>query len=1053
MSRAFGRFFFVVGLALAALALVRNDAAAATYQDCPGGICEPAILCPPWTTWDDSAKQCRTVVVCPGESQVLVTGGQCELHCGSGREPDPFKPHHCRTAFQCPHNRVEIEPNVCEISCPEGERQNPWRQGVCRKPFECPFGEIEVAEGVCQIPCPPGREENSEGVCACKTPTAEIGGSCAVPAAETCGGAGMIYNSATAQCENPETCEIGTEAVGGKCQSVCRDRIIRTHYDPEIGGCVCPPGAAGDNCRELDRTHATLATGVPFAHAQSLGDGTPLLGKGVVIAVTEAGPAHWIPNIGDDTTLTPNNPSPPAAAPTTHSELPDFPVFGYDPRKPTLGKGSYDGTAQEAFHGVAVLGVMAARKDGKGLVGVAPEADYLYGNVNGTVGTFSLVRILAEGGADIFNHSWGPEEFITADDFADPGGNLAKTRANLREYALRGGFGAWRENIFGVRITGLYIDEIERGRFSIEEDYLPPADRQIHVWSAGNYHLDSITVDIQLRDANGDPLRILRAGNVVNATVPGVFAGLPKYFPELTLNHLAVAALQIGPNYRVIDNGVTLFQSSIADFSNRCGANSESFCISAPGEAILGRPGWINVAISLKTPEFLRAQAEVRRKYPDCVNPGFLQRHLCENQILKEELVLERFRTGFGSGVVLAPDTDEYRQAESRLPKGYDRSRGTSFSAPVVSGALALMKQFFMAGTNCGAGSLCGLGSHELVARILATADKRGIYADVSTYGAGLLDLENALTPQGELMFLSGRSVGDSSGRSASESALRTGPALGDAAANAMRGEVLAAFDGMGAPFPVSGEGLIQASRASGADGDGLRSALLARQFGGEGRPVSDWDFDGGRGWFSLRGGEIPVRGGDSIFGAGEGYANPYSALAREGPAAGLEWGSFRMALFGGTPGSDSEARGMTGSLSPSSFSDLEAEGGWVFHFGGVEEEDGFLSSEGAGVFGGVRARTGFVGVDYASGGLEGGRDGGFGWGDLSGGLRRKTRGGIRNGWGGLRICGASRFIWGWSGGMCFTRGMGWVFGFISRCGFRMRFGFGFRRGGRVMGI
>ena len=74
----------------------------------------------------------------------------------------------------------------------------------------------------------------------------------------------------------------------------------------------------------------------------------------------------------------------------------------------------------------------------------------------------------------------------------------------------------------------------------------------------------------------------------------------------------------------------------------------------------------------------------------------------------------------------------------------------------MVSGALALMKQYFMAGTNCGAGDLCGLGSHELVARILATADKRGIYADSSVYGAGLLDLKNALTPQGELQLLSG---------------------------------------------------------------------------------------------------------------------------------------------------------------------------------------------------------------------------------------------------------------------------------------------------------
>ena len=770
--------------------------------------------------------------------------------CADDEEVNPFNVRECRPDFSCPAGKKEVAENTCE--CRDGWQENPFQPETCRQPFFCPAGQTEIADNVCE----------------CQAPRGMIGGECVVVSAEICGGAGMIYNSATAQCENPETCEVGTEAVGGKCQSVCRDRIIRTHYDPEIGGCVCPPGAAGDNCRELDRTHATLATGVPFAHAQSLGDGTPLLGKGVVIAVTEAGPAHWIPNIGDDTTLTPNNPSPPAAAPTTHSELPDFPVFGYDPRKPTLGKGSYDGTAQEAFHGVAVLGVMAARKDGKGLTGIAPEADYLYGNVNGTIGTFSLVRILAEGGADIFNHSWGPAEFIAADHFADPGGNLAKTRANLREYALRSGFGAWRENpVSKVRITALFIDEIERGRFSIEGDYLPPADRQIHVWSAGNYHNDTITVNIKLLDANGDPLRTLRAGNVINATVPGVFAGLPKYFPELTLNHLAVAALRLGPNVAVVEDGVTLYQSSIADFSNRCGANSESFCISAPGEAILGRPvqgyHWIDVAIARDTVEWRRAQEAVRRKYPECattLDPFLLGR--CNLIYPREELVLERFRTGFGSGVVLAPDTDEYRQAESRLPTGYDRSRGTSFSAPVVSGALALMKQFFMAGTDCGAGSLCGLGSHELVARILATADKRGIYADVSTYGAGLLDLENALTPQGELMFLSGRSVGNSLGRPAHESALRTGPALGDAAANAMRGKVLAAFDGMGAPFPVSGEGLIQASRASGADGGGLRPALLARQFGGEGRPVLDWDFDGGRGWFSLRGGRFRFAGG-----------------------------------------------------------------------------------------------------------------------------------------------------------------------------------------------
>ena len=991
MNRAFGKVFFIVALAFAAVALVRDGAAGETAKQCPNGLCEPVLLCPPWSTWDESIQQCRTVRTCPGESQVLITGGECELHCGTGREPDPFRPHHCRTAFQCPPDRVEIEPNVCEIPCPEGERQNPWRQGVCRKPFKCPFGRAEIAEGVCHNPCANGRVEISEGVCGCPANTSEIGETCAVPAAKTCGGVGMIYNPAVNQCEPAKECQPGTEAENGLCQSICRNRIIRTHYDPEVGGCVCPPGADGNNCRELDRSHATLATGVPFAHDQSLNDGTPLLGRGVVVAVTEAGPAHWIPNIADIVSYKPDSGDPvPVIAPTTHSELPDFPIFGYNPDAPTLGANNYDGTAQDAFHGVAVLGVMAAKKDGKGLAGIAPEADYLFANVRGTVGTYSLFENLTRLGADIFNHSWAPAGAVSADDFADPGGDLAKTRANLREYALRGGLGAWWTDEFGVRATAIYIDDIERGRFNPEDGHIPPADRPIHVWSTGNNHNRYLTVDINLLDANGNPLRTLEAGNWVNATVPSVLSGLPKYFPELTLNHLAVAAVKLGPNVAVVDNGVTLQQSYIADFSNRCGEGSESFCISAPGEALLGRPGWLNhiKALIVSGAEYDRAIAERNRKHPICASPGIGLFQIWDcNDYLRDELALQRFNTGYGSGIVLAPETDEYRQFEPRLPKGYDEARGTSFSAPVVSGALALMKQFFTAGTNCGAGSLCGLGSHELVARLLATADKRGIYADVSTYGAGLLDLENALSPQGDLMFFSGLSVGDSAGRLVSESALQTGPALGDAAANAMRGEVLAAFDAMRAPFPVAGESLIQSPSASGISGDDLRLALRRRIRYGEPALVSDWDFGGGTGWFSLRGGKVPERLRETIFGASNGGTNPYSALAQEGMTAGLEWDSFRIAMLGGMPGGDSRSRGMMISFSPQSFSDLESgkgaggkggaggaggSGGWVFHFGGIEESDGFLSSSGSGVFGGLRARTGYAGADYVGGDWDG---------------------------------------------------------------------------------
>ena len=66
---------------------------------------------------------------------------------------------------------------------------------------------------------------------------------------------------------------------------------------------------------------------------------------------------------------------------------------------------------------------------------------------------------------------------------------------------------------------------------------------------------------------------------------------------------------------------------------------------------------------------------------------------------------------------------------------------GTSFAAPMVSGALALLMEHFRG----------QLGNSELVKRVLNTADNSGRYAQVEIYGAGVLDLEAALNPVGEV--------------------------------------------------------------------------------------------------------------------------------------------------------------------------------------------------------------------------------------------------------------------------------------------------------------
>ncbi len=68
-------------------------------------------------------------------------------------------------------------------------------------------------------------------------------------------------------------------------------------------------------------------------------------------------------------------------------------------------------------------------------------------------------------------------------------------------------------------------------------------------------------------------------------------------------------------------------------------------------------------------------------------------------------------------------------------------ANGTSFASPFVAGGLAVIAEFFDG----------QLGATEIVQRMFATANKSGIYADKEIYGQGLLDLNAATAPVGEL--------------------------------------------------------------------------------------------------------------------------------------------------------------------------------------------------------------------------------------------------------------------------------------------------------------
>lgn len=176
---------------------------------------------------------------------------------------------------------------------------------------------------------------------------------------------------------------------------------------------------------------------------------------------------------------------------------------------------------------------------------------------------------------------------------------------------------------------------------------------------------------------------------------------------------------------------------TIADFSNRCGV-AASWCIAAPGEGI-------GVAYS--------------------------ERNLVDGSILRS----------------VAVNSEDFTDG---------RGNGTSFAAPIVSGALALMKQQFRG----------QLSNVQLLARMFATADKTGVYANASTYGQGLLDIGAATEPVGKVMMASGGGefLDSEDGwrfSSLQDTRFQTGEAFGDGLSRSLAGREIAAFDSLGAPF------------------------------------------------------------------------------------------------------------------------------------------------------------------------------------------------------------------------------------------------------------
>ena len=144
----------------------------------------------------------------------------------------------------------------------------------------------------------------------------------------------------------------------------------------------------------------------------------------------------------------------------------------------------------------------------------------------------------------------------------------------------------------------------------------------------------------------------------------------------------------------------------------------------------------------------------------------------------------------------------------------YAVTSGTSFAAPFVSGGLAVIADHFEG----------QLGSQEIVNRLFTTANKKGVYADKAIYGQGLMDLNSATEPVGQVSAMMSLSLSGPMTPAIFSNIQLTSPSFGDAITNGIGNHSVIFFDALDAPFRRSLSSLVSDYRNQIIDMDGFGS-------------------------------------------------------------------------------------------------------------------------------------------------------------------------------------------------------------------------------------
>ena len=158
------------------------------------------------------------------------------------------------------------------------------------------------------------------------------------------------------------------------------------------------------------------------------------------------------------------------------------------------------------------------------------------------------------------------------------------------------------------------------------------------------------------------------------------------------------------------------------------------------------------------------------------------------------------------------------------INNSYMAMDGTSMSAPVVSGSIALLMGYYPY-----------LSGQNIAWLLLETANHSGAYADSSIYGRGVLDLEAALTtPAGSLSTATGNNFTNL--KPVNDSKLYLNGSTQAKLAKALPEKIIA-FDELHRPFEYKTENFVQTTHASNAN---FRNKVSHAALGGAKKTIKD---------------------------------------------------------------------------------------------------------------------------------------------------------------------------------------------------------------------